>query len=275
MSKLLLILSFTFFSTKGVAQIQKQDLDQYLKTAKTRCVRVPPNNSFLTQKDFKWGVSLFEMKKIFNHLYSSSKRLLNHMYYDPAQDVFKIPFETQDILITENFIKNTILHVETALQKKYADYINFSDMGHNHFLIPKRYNETIKSIPLNQKHLSYEKIMAYSGTKTIYHTAEQLYMNESKKQGKITITDPYIKYRYLNRNVIGSNDLSGDLQILQVNKPMKQFNTISDVEDYIWWGAGIYLHANKQSCFPYKKEGKTYYFDISLEGLIYTGNDQS
>ncbi len=267
--KFLFSLTSFFLISAGVAESKENYLDQALQVAKTRCLR-SSNKSFSSLKtnDFKWNINLFEMKKIFNNLYKSPKRLLNYMYYDPKQNNFKIPYNNEEIIVPENFIKNIILHVEVALQKNYSDYINFSDMGHLHFLIPR--NHYKKHIaPIKKNRLAYQEIMNFKKTKFIYHTAEQLLMR-TKDEPKL-LDDPYIQYRYLNRNIVGDNEFSGDLQVLTVENPRKNkfFNTVRNLENYFYWGNGPYLHSSKQSCIPYKKEGKVLYFDMNLSGLVY------
>ncbi len=290
------ILSFCFLSWSGMAQnsIEKRNsssqttkqskedyLNQAIKIAKIRCSKSSSKDLSVNFKDFKWYSSLLEIKTRFYRLYETPKRLINHMYYDPTygeRGAFKIPpgkTISKGITVTENFIKNTILHIEAALKKNYADYINLSDMGHSHFLIPSNYyNSYINHLPM---HLAYEKIMAYEKTKSLYHTAEQLNVkvidndnedsSSSKSKKIVLIDDPYLKYRYFNRNIIGDNELSGLLQVVKVKDPLKEHNTVRSLKNHRWWGNGIDIHSNKKSCIPYtNKDGKTYYFDINLDG---------
>ena len=248
-----------------------------IKEAKKRCQKQGNFSQTLGLGDFSWGLSLFDIKQNFQYLYQSSKRLPNPMYYDPTDDLFKIYYKhsiyynhkNDHIIVTENFIRNTILHIELALKKSYADFINFSDMGHSHFLIPENYyNAHIKNVPIHKTHLMYTKIIGNKHTKILYHTAEQLKMSIRTQDQKIQLLkDSYLQYRYFHRNIIGDNKLSGRLKVVQVEDPLKKYNTVTKVKGYRWWGSGNTIHSHQQACIPYKYENQTYYFDINFDGL--------
>ncbi|MGI9549533.1 MAG: hypothetical protein ACR2M7_06145 [Bdellovibrionales bacterium] len=268
-SRLFISLLFCSLSMFGRA-------DSLIEEAKIRCKKQANFYQRLSFGDFSWGLSLFDIKKNFQYLYQSSKRLSNPMYYDPTDDLFKIYYthNNANIIVTENFIKNTILHIQTALKKSYADFINFADMGHSHFLIPKSYyNSHIKDTPINETHVIYTKIIRNKNTKVLYHTAEQLKMS-IKNQGNTNqdiqlLKDSYLQYRYFNRNIIGDNKLSGRLKVVQVEDPLKKYNTVIGVKGYRWWGNGNTIHSHRDACIPYKHEKQTYYFDINFDGLTF------
>jgi hypothetical protein len=45
-------------------------------------------------------------------------------------------------------------------------------------------------------------------------------------------------------------------------------NTASNYDDgYRYWGGGFYISAHSNGCFPFKHNGKTYFFDLNLDGI--------
>ena len=81
------------------------------------------------------------------------------------------------------------------------------------------------------------------------------------------LDDDHLKHRYLTRNIIGNNKQVQSLEVVQVDNLKKTYNTVRSLENYKWWGSGYSIRSNKKACFPYRKAGKTYYFDI---GKIYS-----
>ena len=205
--------------------------------------------------------------------YTSPHRMYKRAYYDSAERAFVLPFKKyeaiQIIKLTNNFIFNVIFHIEAALENNYADYINFSDMGHSHFLVPKAYYEKEIS-PMATQNMAeqIEKILSFEETKFLYHTAEQLQIVQRADDQIILPDDEYLKHRYLTRNIIGDNKRSKKLEIVQVKDLKKEYNTVRDVEGYQWLGFIYFIHANHKGCFPFKKDGNIQYFDINLIGPL-------
>ena len=287
MTKALSFLICLFYSTLSYSNILDPNWkSDYIELAKIRCAQFKTDKiNYITAQDHKWGLNLKELFNLSRKLYHSKKQLLDKVYYDFRQQSFILPFRQkgliQNIKLTENFIYNLILHIETALEKNYADEINFSDMGHSHFLIPK---SNYKNTNIMNRAIHYENILKSKKTLFVYHTAEQLDMKIKKKDGIYTLPkDDYLRHRYLTRNLIAYNDGSRKLDLVQVNNLNTEYNTFRndtqhpEYSNYEWHGAGYFMHANHQGCFPFKKEGSFYYFDISLEGphSIYTANFSS
>lgn len=238
-------------------------------TAKNRCLPAHDNANQGKNLFHEWFLSWEQMKPLFDSSYHSPNRLPDRTYYDPIEKVFILPFpysisqNTEKIKLTENFIINVILHIQNALNQHYADYINFSDMGHSHFLIPQDYyKKEIQSISSHNGAEQYEKMLAFEETKFIYHTAEQLKLVEEDLS---LPQDLYLRHRYLTRNIIGKNDQSGELTVVQVENLKKEYNTVRRLDGHRWWSGGFYISSHHQGCFPYKKGANTYYFDISLK----------
>jgi hypothetical protein len=217
--------------------------------------------------DFKWNLSLEEIRNLANVMYKSEKRLAKRAYYDEALKSYVFPMEASRgglVKIPEQFVKTIALHVEKAFARGYIDAVLFPDMGHSHFLVPLPfYKKEIEPIPLNQDNTLYEKIMKNKDIKVVYHTAEQLkVMGEDKK----LIDNKQLQWRYFTRNLVGHNTADPDLELVNATAT-SQANTMSEMKGYYWWGAGFNIHANQNGCFTYKKDDKTMYFDLSLEDL--------
>lgn len=259
------------FSTE-VLSSNKQSYSKFLiDTAKSRCLpslskRDIPSMRFSISS---WLMNLDKMRLVYENDYWKSSRLPDRVYYSEEEDVFILPFLGYDknhkIKLTENFIINVIFHIETALEKKYADYIHFSDMGHSHLLIPKDYYE--KEIRGSKEFSKiYEKLFSFEGTKFLYHTAEQLSLVNREKGEFVLPEDEHLKHRYLTRNIIGDNKQTRNLGVVQVKDLKKEYNTVRKFSGYEWRGSSYYIKAHHQGCFPFKQDGKTHYFDINFEG---------
>ena len=284
MIKSLVLLVFLLYSGLSYSNILDPNWkSDYIELAKSRCAQFKTNKiNYITAQDHKWGLSFTDLFNLSRKLYRSKKQLFDKVYYDPRRQSFILPVREdqnliQNVKLPESFIYNLILHIETALEKNYADEINFSDMGHSHFLIPKSgYKKNTEGV---SRASHYENILKSKETLFVYHTAEQLDMKVKKRNGLFTLPkDKYLRHRYLTRNLIAYNDGSRKLDCVQVNNLETEYNTFRNngqhpkYSNYEWHGAGYFMHANHQGCFPFKKEGAFYYFDISLEGphSIYT-----
>lgn len=225
---------------------------------------VPVYNS-----DFKWGMTIEEIINKANEMYSADKRLAKRAYYDEVQKTFVFPEEADkggNIKIPASFIKSITRHVEKAMERGYVDAVIFPDMGHSHFLVPRKfYDKEIAPLPVSQTNVLYEKIMKNSEVKVLYHTAEQLKsMNEQKK----LLEDKQVQWRYYTRNLVGQNTAEPELELVNATAH-SEANTAheQDFPGYAWWGGGFNIHANKNGCFSFKKAGKVYNYDLSLQDL--------
>ena len=274
--KILILLVYSSFSYSNILD-DSLSSDDYISLAKKRCsFSTNPNTSpYVTIKDFAWNLGLNKLISLSKKLYHSDKTLYDRIYYNSDEKSFKLPVrlsenKVKNIDISESFILKLISHIETALEKNYAEEINYADMGHSHFLIPKDYFKKIST--KNQEDI-YKNIFASPETLFVYHTAEQLDTEVKKIDGTYHLPeDDYLKHRYLTRNLIGYNNNSKQLDVIPM-RDLTSYNTfgISNIKfskysEYEWYGAGYYMSANHQGCFPFKKEGDLFYFDISLEG---------
>jgi len=98
--------------------------------------------------------------------------------------------------------------------------------------------------------------------KILYHTAEQLHMLED---GQL-ISDRLVQWRFYTRNLLGDNKGEGRLEL--IHQPTSSHNTARGLmPGHRYWGAGFYISASIDGCFPYTYKDKTYYFDLNLHGL--------
>ena len=267
--KIFVYFSFSFFTSFSFSIQENLYFKQAIETAKHRCFPTKTKQeSLVFSFGPNWFISLDEIKKLFEIEYETSHKLSTRVYYELEQDIFFLPQIDPSyplIPLTENFIINVMMHIEMALEQKYADYIHFADMGHSHVFIPIKYYEQEIINTANSE--IYNKILNHKESKFIYHTAERLKMIKDRVQGEqITfLDDNYLKHRYLTRNIIGNNKQVQSLEVVQVDNLKETYNTVRSLENYKWWGSGYSIRSNKKACFPYKKAGKTYYFDISFE----------
>ena len=238
-----------------------------LESAKKRCGSDFSQSKVLYSEDLKWGVTKDEMTDKFAETYNSGKRLKFHSTYNAEEDQFYVYYKAANVAhpvkIGSRFIKSITQQIEESLKAGYADYVFFTDMGHSHLYFPqshwdKEYDH-LKIIQPAERVYFYEKALADKKMRPLYHTAEQLKMTEDKK----VIDDEYLKFRYENRNVLGKNDGSGDLD-LEYNLSVPG-NAVSSIDGMHLYSAGFSISASKLGCFSYETpDGDILYFDISL-----------
>ncbi len=232
-----------------------------------RCAAQLPGEVPVYSSDFRWNLTLEEIKNLGSTMYGSEKRLGKRAYYDEAMKSLVFPegpVRGGNVRIPEQFVKTVGKHVEKAFIRGYVDALIFPDMGHSHFLIPLGfYKKEIAPLPVDKFNLLYEKIMNNKDVKVVYHTAEQLQvMSEDKK----LLDDKKLQWRYFTRNLVGHNTVDPDLELVNATTT-SDANTMGEVSGYFWWGGGFNIHANKNGCFEFKKDGKVLYFDLSLYDL--------
>lgn len=232
-----------------------------------RCMAELPGEIPVYSTDFKWNLTLEEIKNLANIMYNSEKRLARRAHYDGVMKSLVFPDDATrggNVRIPEQFVKTVAKHVEKAFSRGYVDALIFPDMGHSHFLVPMSfYKKEIAPLPVNQFNILYEKIMKNKEVKVVYHTAEQLQvMDENKK----LFDDKKLQWRYFTRNLVGHNTPDPDIELINATATSTA-NTVEKVSGYYWWGAGFNIHANQNGCFEFKKDGKTLYFDLSLYDL--------
>lgn len=232
-----------------------------------RCAPEQSTDAKIFSSDFHWDMSLTEIIEKFVDMYSSEKRLSQRAYWDAQAKQLKLPYTNDrggDVVITEAFVKTIARHIENAYENKYIDAVMFPDMGHSHLLIKNSlWEKKYQKFEVSQLSRFYEELFADPKLEILYHTAEQLKTRES--DGSL-VADPATQYRYQTRNIVGLNSEKATLRTLQNSQSTA--NTVHEVKGYFWWGGGFNMSAQKNGCFEYKKDGHSYFFDLSLFDLV-------
>jgi hypothetical protein len=238
---------------------------EYAYGQENRCAKPLPGEKITYQEDFKRSYTLPEMADAFREHYESGKRLKGRAYYDEALKAYVLPHFTGLVKLDSTFLRSITRHVEIALERRYADFVFFPDMGHSHLHIPTEDYERLKKIePIS---LMYEKMFSYRRLQILYHTAEKLQVKSENISHGLFPQDPVLLWRYFSRNPVGDNNGGENVKIFfQLEEPEK-YNTVKDIPGHKEYSAGFDISASKDACFPYQHGGKTYYFDISLESL--------
>lgn len=239
-----------------------------INESKERCLVDKYQSEELFNDNFIMNYNLIEMEKKFNQIYFSKKRLRFHADYISEFDSFYLYLFTSEsiipIKISDNFIKNVTLHIETAIEQGYASYIFLPDMGHAHLYFPLEHwkNEYAKfDVSDNNIAELEEKMLADNQMEPLYHLSERLEMLD--ENGKVK-PDEIIRFKYWNRNYSGRNDGTNEYKIY-VTQSGEKYNTVCCLENFKNWSSGYAMSASELGCFPYRdKEGNVKYFDISL-----------
>lgn len=231
-----------------------------------RCAPLSSEEKPLYSGEFRWGYDLPTMLQKFVEIYQSPKRLPRRAFWDSQKQILKLPYDGSrggDIEISEKFVKTIVRHVERAFELKYVDAVFFPDMGHSHLLIPQQImKDKYDKYPVNNMSGMYRDMFRDGNVEILYHTAEQL---QALDENGDVLNDDHIRWRHHTRNIVGGNSPTTDLRILQ--NPTSKANTVNEVPGYYWWGAGFNLSAQKNGCFEYRAQGKTFYFDLSMYDL--------
>lgn len=240
-------------------------------TRDSRCAPPAANEPHLVSSDFPWNQSLEEMRALYERTYSGEKRLYRRAYYDARAKKYFLDVshpEGTRAEVPTNFIRSVTKHVENALKKRFADFLFFPDMGHSHFFVPNAVWEKVQDL---ERDKLYEALFKTPGLKVLYHTAEQLKVREGERSQGAYPQDEKLLWRYFTRNLFGTNDGSDTMETLFAWG--ERYNTHGgELEGYRYYGGGFNISANKNACFPFQVDGKTYYFDLSLEDLPSSGD---
>ena len=235
------------------------------------CQKETDSELEITMEDMGWGQTLKEMDSKFNTIYNEGKRL-NYRAFISDQG-FALPIKDSDevVNITESFVSSIVTHIETALERRHADYIFFSDMGHSHMFVDiNTYNEKVDPLEIKNFKGRYEIMLNDPKTKFLYHTAEQLQMHDEEK---VLLEDREVQWRFYTRNIIGDNMSSPQLEVIHAHDSSHNTAQASHYDEheekYRYWGGGYAISASNKGCFAYKNKGETYYFDISLYDVAY------
>lgn len=225
-----------------------------------RCRPESAQDAKLYSSDLAWGQPFADMMALYGRIYKSGKRLPKRAYWDSVRGGYFLPYQQgsgQPVPINENFIGALRTHLEKGLQRKYADAVFFSDLGHSHMLIPLAKSEDYRKISADRMDEFYTRAFSDPDIRFLYHTAEQLDMSGG---------DLHLVWRQFNRNLVGENKANGEVHVEAGYH--EKAHTLRDVAGYYWWSAGFNVSASQDGCFAFQTpDGGTAYFDISLYDL--------
>lgn len=229
------------------------------------------SEGYVLRRDFPFSnmQGLEGMGKIFQQFYLSDRRLHQRAFWDVDTKQVKVAIRTKEGLkeatVAPRFLRTVQNQLRLALERRYAHYAFFPDMGHSHFLIPEKSWSTYSKIPEKDWHLFYEKVMDDEGLRIFYHTAEQLDLMDGAGD---LLDDRLTQWRYFSRNILGPNTGAETyLEVVFVENP-HSFNTVRSYPKHIWYGAGFYLHSSRNGCFSYRlPDGAIHYFDFGFHSF--------
>jgi len=232
-----------------------------------KCAKPIGSENILRSSEFSWGMTLEEIKLKEKDVYQRGLRLKERAYMEDGKAF--LPFtpyggKEEKIYLSERFLKSVTQHVENGLKRNYIDALIFPDMGHSHMFVDlKFYNDVVSKIPTKEGHKRYEAMLNHPETRFLYHTAEQLTMKNEDGSLK---DERHLQWRFYSRNLVGHNKGHGKIELL--HQKDHAYNTARSYDEgFRYWGAGFNISANKDGCFAYSHEGKTFYFDLSLKDL--------
>ena len=236
--------------------------------ARERCTSHHSQSQRLYRGPFTWYASLEAMREQFEETYNSGKRIPYHADYNREMKSFCLYLQGADgvkpVRITEKFIQSVTTHIETALHEGYAHFVLSTDMGHAHLYFPAdHWRKAYAPAESTLQHLTalYENMFADEQMRPLYHLSECLQMRD--KDGRVS-TDPVLRHKYWNRNVLCRNNTTAEYQVIVVGDK-NRYNTVYSLDGYVTWSAGFAVSASRLGCFHYRDgEGRTRYFDISL-----------
>ena len=236
------------------------------------CPPQAPDEPLLYMSELPWGQSLEQMREKFAWVYASGKRLKGRAHLDAAGN-YVAQKASGPVRIPAALIRNVRRHIEISLERRYADFVFFPDMGHSHFFLPEAAWDAIHGNPALKDHEAYEKMLELPSLKVLYHTAEQLAVREGKKGDGPFPQDKTLLWRYFSRNPIGDNE-TGENVAPHFAFHNDNYNTVHELRGHRSYSAGFSISASKDGCFAYTApDGKVYRYDLGLEDLPYSSGN--
>ena len=232
------------------------------------CQAPDSSEQTLYAEEFRGSFTLKTLMEKEEEVYLSGKRLKGRAYLKDGQLYLTHSYRNMPVYIPESFVKSIVAQVEKAFALDYVDALIFPDMGHSHMFIDLKYfNEEVDPIPGKNRHLAYEKMLAHPKTKFLYHTAEKLQFYDESDE---FLPGRKLGWRFQTRNIVG--DSLGNIEIIKKHDHTHNTAHHGDFYDAVntkSWSAGFNISGSYKGCFAYKRDGKTRYFDISLQDLPY------
>lgn len=207
------------------------------------CPRPGANEPALNKGEFTLIESLAEAASIEETIYTGGRRLANRAYLENGR--YRLP-DWGEVPLPEAVIAAVVSHVEQALAAGYADHVVYSDMGHVHVYAPS---------PGGGWSVDIER----SDLKFVYHTAEMIRLREGDWFKGELVPDPYLRWRYYSRNLLGVLDPEKGLTILFEKKGA--YNTVRGLPSHREITT-LYFSASEQGCFAFRTPAGLRYLDI-------------
>lgn len=225
------------------------------------------NEAILYAEEFSGSFSLQKLKDKEHEINTSGMRLNGRAYVSEGKLIIPHANYPKSLInIPDIFIQSIVRHVEVAFERNYIDALIFPDMGHSHFFIEMdHYNNSVQPYVLSDRSMSFENMFSHPETKILYHTAEK--MEIITKEGELS-EDRHMQWRFYTRNLVGDNTGRGDLNFI-FNHDHSANTAHSYGAGYRYWGAGFNISISEKGCFSFQRNGRTFYFDISLKDLPY------
>ena len=239
----------------------------------SHCQQSAEPEDHVVRSDFASSIDPRELLKTFKRLYESGKRLFQRAYYDKNEGQVRMRlrdsmgFVDINIQIPIHSIRNISGHMEEAMVNRFGEIVAYPDMGHVHVNSEKAsYDEVYGEY--DQEHPEfYKKMFNHTQTGMLYHTAETMNLNPKSAPQvfpqEFHSGKEYLKHRLLNRNLFGLNNGSRELEVLVDKSAGTRGNLVNNVSGYVR-SMTLYFHANKNGCFPYVRDGKVEYYDVSM-----------
>ena len=257
--------TYAVLAVLGLLNLVDVNAAEYTNVRVESCAK-ETGGPYVHSDDFKWGMTLEEVRSKSEEIYKSGKRLKNRAFFNGADVVMPMEVfgEEKYVKLTSRFLESVKKHIEVGYKRGYIDAVIFPDMGHSHFFIPKKYYDTVLGpMPVSEKAEMYELMLAHPDLKILYHTAEQLTMVD---ENKLPIQDRMLQWRFFTRNLVGDNQALGRVELL--HETDSSHNTSRDYDEkHHYYGAGYNITASKDGCFSFVKDGKKFYFDLSFDDL--------
>jgi hypothetical protein len=223
--------------------------------SKERCLKT----SHAAAPRFPVARSLDTLQAQFNQLYESDSRLHGRVYWEEKDNSYLATYSNKTVKIPLPFIEAVTTHLKIALERGYANFLFYSDMGHGHLIYStERWGNLAKE---ENKLQVLENLLNANSEKVLYHTAELFQLKAGENFDGALSEDSWLQWRYYSRNFTG--DLAVKENVAVYFAKNQKFNTVREIEGHREWST-FYFSANKNGCFPVHLKNKTIYFDLSF-----------
>lgn len=224
-----------------------------------RACPIPSNEEPQTSRG-EWRLieKFDDMKTGYENLYASGKRIYGRAYWDESLGAYAFRGNDSAVKIDPVFLKHLTEQIEAILDRGYADFLFYPDLGHTHLYATLADSKNLQAIADSDRRA--EAMFQLPELATMFHTAELIRLREGELFDGDLVDDPWLQWRYFSRNILGENKDGKNLQVLFAKGA--RYNTIRELEGYSQ-KTTIYLSASKDGCFAANTKNGVVYFDVS------------